>query len=308
MADPKNEWLERASSFAGKWTSFAAFGTFLLYLFGYLALRFQLSAYGVATGLDVWDERYLFAGSRYLVYFVSSVPNVLLIVAVLAAIAWLPYRLLHAAARQRIRERAQAWAARPAGPLLLGVLLAIAMIQFALRRCFAFGNLLFATSLPKDEWITKVLLTDDANRSVYFTGLVAGTLLTGCLLRLGAGEGWGSTGRRRLFVGVLVFLLCAEFLFLPINYGILIASQRLPRVLELSGEDRLSAGEQAWLVSETKDSAVYFVRGQNDERTLVTIPKKEFKAKIVSYDAIFQVLFGSEPRPVARGTEEGKPQ
>lgn len=47
---------EKFGSFAGKWTAYAAFGSFLLYLIGYLTLRFQLSTYGLATDLDLFDE------------------------------------------------------------------------------------------------------------------------------------------------------------------------------------------------------------------------------------------------------------
>jgi hypothetical protein len=302
VTDLWNEVLEKLGSVAGKWTSFAALGTFLLYLFGYLALRFQLSAYGVSTGLDVWDERYLFAGSRFLVYLVSSVPNVILIVIVLPAIGWGPYRLLGAERRERIKERVQAWAAHPAGALLVGILFALAMIQLVLRHCFAFGDLFFVTKLPGDEWVTKLLLTDDTTRGLYFTGLVAGTLLTAGLLWLGSRENSDSGAARTLCTGLLVFLLAVEFLFLPIQYGILIASQELPRVADVSGEEKLSVGDGAWLVWETKDALVYFVRRADDQRTLVTIPKKESKVKIVGYDAIFQVLFGAGARGVGRGT------
>ena len=58
--DRKIKWLslwsdftEKLGSLAGKWTAYAAFGSFLLYLLGYLTLRFQLSTYGVATDLDL---------------------------------------------------------------------------------------------------------------------------------------------------------------------------------------------------------------------------------------------------------------
>ena len=64
MTDATSDVVQKVVSVAGKWTTFAGFGTFLLYLFGYLTLRFQLNTYGVATDLDVFDEKYLFAGCR----------------------------------------------------------------------------------------------------------------------------------------------------------------------------------------------------------------------------------------------------
>src|SRR5579864_9313034 len=96
---------EKLGNFAGKWTGYAAFGSFLLYLLGYLTLRFQLSAYGVATNLDIFDEKYLFAGCRFLVYMVSAaVPNILIIVLVLTAIGYVPYKLVPRSVRDRLRH------------------------------------------------------------------------------------------------------------------------------------------------------------------------------------------------------------
>ena len=63
MAELWNDFTEQLGSLAGKWTAYAALGSSLLYLLGYLTLRFQLSTYGVATNLDIFDEKYLFAAA-----------------------------------------------------------------------------------------------------------------------------------------------------------------------------------------------------------------------------------------------------
>jgi len=66
MAELWDEIAKKAGSLAGKWTVYAAFGSFVLYLVGYLSLRGQLNTYGVSGGgLDVFDQRYLFAGCRF---------------------------------------------------------------------------------------------------------------------------------------------------------------------------------------------------------------------------------------------------
>jgi hypothetical protein len=297
---------DKLGSLAGKWTTFAAFATFVVYLLGYLALRFQLSTYGVATNLDVWDERYLFAGSRFLVYLVSSVPNVLLIVFAFVAITYLPYKLVPAVVRGRMKQRFSAWAADPTGLPLLGTLLALGLIQFVLRKCFVFGNLLFAKELSGHEWINAILLTGDGNRSLYFSGLVGGTLLTGALLLFATRKGSASTSSlSKLLVSLLAFLVAVEFLLLPVNYGILIASQQLPRVSELGHDEKLANGEQAWLVWESKEAMVYFVREANGTRTMITIPRKESKVRIVAYDPIFRMLFGAATQGPRQASEEG---
>src|SRR5580693_244334 len=53
MADVSSNFVEKLGGVATKWSAFAALGSFLLYLLGYLTLRFQLSTYGVATNLDL---------------------------------------------------------------------------------------------------------------------------------------------------------------------------------------------------------------------------------------------------------------
>ena len=289
--------LTTAASIAGKWGSFTAFGTFLVYFLGYLALRFQLSTYGVATNLDVWDERYLFAGSRFLVYLVSSVPNDVLILIVLWTLFFLLSRLFPSQWRNHIAVSLQAWANKPNSVPLLGTLLAVALIQFVMRQCFFLGNLLLQPrqALLQVGWIQKILLTDDGNRSLYFSGLVGGVLLTGALLLFAIRPNAAATPVSRAFVGLLAFLVAVQFLLLPVNYGILIASQQLPRVSELPSSEKISPGQQAWLVWESKEASVYFRRDAADQRTLVTFPKSDGKTSIVAYDAIFRVLFGSAP-------------
>ncbi len=200
--------------------------------FGYLTLRFQLSTYGVATNLDLFDEKYLFAGCRFLVYLVSSVPNILIILLVLAALGYVPYKLVPRSVKDRVKRWASEWCAAPIHLPLLGVILAVALIQFVLRKCFAFGNLLLRKQLP-DEWLSDVLLTSDGKLALYFSGLVAGTLLTGAILLYVLRRGTATTAASKLLLGTLVFLFAVEFLLLPVNYGVLISTQQLPRVAEI---------------------------------------------------------------------------
>lgn len=281
----------KLGNLAGKWTAYSALGTFLLYLFGYLALRFQLSTYGVATSLDVFDEKYMFAGSRFLVNLVSAVPNVLVIVLVLMGIGYVPYKFIPVSGRNRLARWGAEWVARPARLPLTGTLFALAFIQLVLRKCFVFGNLLLAKELPRYEWITAILLTGNANLSLYFSALVAGTLVSATLLLLACRQE-AATAASKVLTGLLCFLLGVEFLLLPVNYGILIASQQLPRVSELSNGVKAQPGQQSWLVWESKEALTYFVQEAADgKRAIVTMPRKETEIRIVAYDRIFRVLF-----------------
>jgi hypothetical protein len=49
----------------------------------------------------------------------------------------------------------------------------------------------------------------------------------------------------------------------------------------------------SWLVWESKDALIYFVRGPEDQRMLVTVPRKDTRISVVAYDNIFCVLFGA---------------
>jgi hypothetical protein len=299
---------DRLGSLAGKWTAYTAFGTFLLYLLGYLTLRFQLSTYGVVTDLDAFDEKYLFAGSRFLVFLVASVPNVLLIVMACVAVAYLPYRLVPRSWKARITQGGTAWMAAPERLPLLGTVLALAMIQLLLRKCFVFGNLLLAQHLPEDEWINGVLLGDAGDRALYFTGLVGGTLLTGGVLLLAARRSASATTLSTMLAGVLVFLVAVEFLLLPVNYGILIASQELPRVTQPGNNAKLAPGAQSWLVWESKEAVTYLIRTAPDgRRTMITMPRKDMQIAIVAYENIFRVLFASAQAGAASASSKGGP-
>jgi hypothetical protein len=292
MAELWNDLTEKLGSLAGKWPAYAAFGSFLLYLLGYLTLRFQLTTYGVATNLDIFDEKYLFAGCRFLVNLVSALPSILIIVLVLAAVGYVPYKLVPATVKDTLKRRASDWCAKPVRLPLLGVVLGVALIQFVLRKCFAFGNMLLRKDLP-DEWLSSVLLASDGMLSLYFTGLVAGTLLTAAILLYVRRRGTATTTASQFLMGILVFLVAIEFLLLPINYGVLISTHQLPRVAEISGDQKVPEGQRDWLVWDSKDAVAYFVRDSNDERMLITIPKKDARVRIVAYDDIFSVLFGA---------------
>ena len=301
MPELWNDFTEKLGNLAGKWTAYAAFGSFLLYLLGYLTLRFQLSTYGVATNLDIFDEKYLFAGCRFLVYLVSAVPNILIILLVLAAIGYVPYKLTPASVKDGLKRWASDWCAAPLHLPLLGVVLAVALIQFVMRKCFAFGNLLLRQQLP-DDWLSSVLLTSDGKLSLYFSGLVAGVLLTGVILLYVLRRGTATTAASRFWAGVLIFLFAVEFLLLPVNYGVVISTQQLPRVAELSGEP-WSSGQIDWLLWDSKDAVTYFARDTSDQRMIVTVPRKDAKLRIVAYGDIFCVLFGGnnvQSRPCPR--------
>jgi hypothetical protein len=292
---------DKVKELAGSWASYpalSALGGFALYLVGYLSLRFHLTALGVGTDLSVLDERYLFTGAKFLVYLGSTIPVIALLGLVLAVIIYLPYRLLPAGTRESLRDKLlmlSDWRATPSSLAMSGIAISVFLIQFVMRQCFQFNNLLLAAELPEPGWMQRLLLgAGDGARSLYFSILVFGIIMTTCLL-LAARRRVEQTSRSRLLISLLTLLVVIQFLFLPVNYGMLIVDKTLPRVADLGGVEQLKEGQEAWLVWEGKEGMTYLVRSSDamgTNRRLVTLPQKEVKkTEIIRYDPILRCVF-----------------
>jgi hypothetical protein len=286
MADLLSDVGERVRALAGEWSTYSVVGSFLLYVVGYLALRFHLTVIGIGTDLAVLDERYLFTGARFLVYLVSSVPIILLIVLPLGWIAWRSRGVLPAATRARIL----AWGKEPTHLASAGIVFAVIMIQFVMRQCFLFSNLLLAPNLPAEPAWLVALLLDDQFMPLYFSALVAGCLIS--LAILAALRRPEAERPPAAATKLLAFLAAVQLLLLPVNYGVLILDKTLPRVVAL-GEESLSPGDEAWLVWEGKDGVTFLVRSRDGKR-LVTLPnEKVTRTEILGFDRILPRLFGT---------------
>ena len=262
--------LGKIQEAGAKWSACTVLGSFVLYFLGYLVLRFQLSTWGVVTDLAAFDERYLFAGARFLVYLVTTLTNVLLLASPVALAWWGLNRW----------TRFSAW--RPSWNYALsGVVFTLLFIQLVERKCFQLIDSLLLQPQPDcDGWLKGILLDPTSNSEAeFFMILVAGAAITGWLLTRAQLQ----TPRKAMLEGVLICLLGVEFLLLPVNYGVLVATRRLPRVTNF-------APQEAWLVWDGKDKTTFLV-GDKD-RKLVSLPNAEVKRlEIVGVDAIFQRLF-----------------
>jgi hypothetical protein len=271
--------------YAGSWVTYSAFGSFVLYLLGYLVTRFELTMLGVAQNLDVLEERYLFAGAKFLVYLLVSIPSLLLLLFFPALIVWLIVRLLPAGVRARFG------AIRANTFYMTGIVFAVAVIQFVARKCFVFTNLLLARTLPGPAWLQAVLLDDqDLLASLFFAGLLAATALTAAFLIAGNRRA-ADSNQPRLLAQLLVLLLAIQALLLPINYAVFIAHKSFARVTNVPP----IASGRAWLIWENKDAITLFVLpgAALDDRALVTLEAKNTYAtsRIVEYDPVLRILF-----------------
>jgi hypothetical protein len=288
MADLLQELNARIKALGGDWSKYTVVGSFLLYVVGYLALRFHLTAIGVGTDLAVLDERYLFTGAKFLVYLVSALPNIVLVGLPVAAVVC----AVQAVLPERFRASMCVWLTWPSRLALFGILFAVFTIQFVMRQCFFLSDLLLARSLPAEPaWLVRLMLNDRL-MPLYFSGLVAACAVS--LATLWALRGSPVQGTMDVFArGLLAFLAAVQVLLLPINYGVLIADKSLARVVSL-GEESLGEGEDAWLVWEGKEGVTFLVRNQERQRrALVTLPRGDVKkTEIIGFDRILPVLFG----------------
>ena len=183
MAEPWHGFTGTLDNVAGKWAGYAAVGTFLLYLFGYLALRFQLYTHGVAVNLDAFDERYLFAGWPFLVFLAMWIPSLLLILTILLLPVYWVYRVIPATLRSRLSSPVTRWLKQAHVPLVAGCVLPLLLVQLVFRQCVLLSNMLLRESRP-DFWISSVQLAAEVS--------LPGVLLHGP----GAGHQSGGAGLR----------------------------------------------------------------------------------------------------------------
>lgn len=316
MADFWGEAKSKLTELAGGWASYSALGSFLFYVLGYFSVRFHLTTLGIGTDLAVLDERYLFTGAKFLIYLASAFPIVVLLALALAVVLALPvcliwwlYRFIanrsnRVAAAGASLFRLFGWIARPHQLALLGVVISVLLIQFVMRQCYFFSNLLLAPSLPRTTLNLEALLLDEDGglQSLYFSGLLVGVTITAGLL-YSAGTRIGKGFVARLLVSLLALLVGIQILLLPVNYGVFIMDKEIPKVTAIGEETPLQSGDEAWLVWEGSQGMTYLVQTNvllegtqqaQKKRSLVTLPRKDLKKlEIVRYDQIIKYIFGN---------------
>jgi hypothetical protein len=258
---------------AGGWSQYTVVGSFVLYVLGYLVLRFHLTALGLATDLTIVDERYLFTGARFLVYLAATVPVSL----VIAYAVWRLWRLLPA--------RVAAVFLTPTFSIIFSVL----MIQLVMRQCFLIGNLLLAGDLSRiPSWLVSLLI-DDTYVLLFFSVLVAACVLPIATLILTRDQPVPPVKR-----GVLTFLATVQVLLVAVNYGYLVVDKTLPRVAAM-GDTALPSGTDAWLVWEGERGVTFLTCDANRRRSLLTLPKAKIdRTEVIGFDPILRRLFGTQ--------------
>ncbi len=305
MDNFKEDFAKHAQEEFYYWAACPVWGSFALYVLGYLTLRFHLTALGIGADLSVLDERYLFTGARFLIYLISSVPSLIFMLVLMVAPIYLLIRVLPASVRARLVSffsvqwnSALTWWLVPNRLALSGILFSLLIIQLVMRQCFELSNLLLAEDLPAEpSWLHELLLAkNDAPMAFYFSALLSGMAISSGIfyaLRKLA----DTTSSALLLKSLLGFLLVVQFLLIPVNYGILVVDKSMPRVTGLDTPGDLQANEQAWLVWEGDEGKTFLLRKQRAgkyDKSLITLPREAVKKmEITGYDRIFEVLFGT---------------
>jgi hypothetical protein len=254
-------------------------GAALIYVLGYLSLRYHLSLLGVDTGLSELDSRYLFSGLQALMYFITTTP--------LAFVLFL--MLLWAARRLR-----WLFVDRPNGLMVVGIAIATALIQLVMRKCFLLSDMLLRSDQPlTPKWIKVLLCGKESElQTLYFTALLA--------LTFGLAQLWLTASRSTstpspLLKWILASLLLVQSLLLPVNFGMLVANHDTPRVATLDGRTALEPDVKAWRIWDSSESVTYFVlRREPDgscQRWLRTLAKKDISStEIIRYDPLCDLI------------------
>jgi len=315
---------EKLKGFREHWAVWSVVGSGALYLLGYLVMRYQATLLGIGTSLDLVDEKYFFGGAKFAVYLLTTLPSLVLMLVPVGLGIWILAKLLRAAGGEKWKACVDGswrsfrhWWHNPTLLKVAGVIFSVLVIQFAMRQCFLFSNLLLARTLPDPRWLQRMLLEpSDTGTALYFAGLTfaasitagfyfAARILTQQVAPTPTG-GPADCAQTTPAPGMvanalevlLALLLTVQMLLLPVNYSYFVANKSFPRVTSV-GQEKVEVGRAAWLVWQTDKSATFLVcnlTNMLEGRVLSTVPGKETeKIQITAYDPLFQLLFKSPP-------------
>jgi len=271
-------------------STYTAMGTFLVYLFGYLALRFHITALGIVTELGAFDERYLFAGAHFLVFLAALVPVVAMALLPAGALAWLVWRHM-----PRIRKAVETVMLN--APLLLwtSVILAVVLIQWRMNACLALHDLPLAEGRAEPAWLFDLVRRHDTiDLALFFLEMVLCAAAVSAPAIAAARLPLGTVGLKALFAAAAALALIAVLL-IPVNFGVVVMPYSMERTAAI-GKAPLAAGQKAWLLWEGKEWMTYLVQS-GAGRSLVAVPVKDIdRIEVNGNDSLFDVLYGGAGR------------
>ena len=272
----------------------------ILYIIGYLSIRFHLTALGIGTDLTIVDERYLFTGARFVIFLICAIPSLLFLFILASSLFYLPIVILPSSLKQPttawLSKRWQAiksWWSQNDRLLIAAIILAVLEIQLVMRQSFFISNLLVSTDFSEiPEFIRLLMLQENSHFLTLFFMLLTGFWVSSCCLYALSLKITLKTTQTLFLQGVLGFLVMLQFLLLPVNYGTLYVDKSMPKVNNLGSKRSLATGEQAWLVWEGSKGNTYLLWDElKKTRVLVLIPKGDIKSiEIDAYDPLLSMI------------------
>jgi hypothetical protein len=267
-------------------STYTGIATFAVYLFGYLALRFHLTALGIVTELGPLDERYFFAGLHFLVFLAAGLPVLAILGLPLAALAWLVWRRI---------PRAQKLVAAvvQSAPLLLwtSAVLAVLAIRFWMSACLPLHDLPLAAKRPEPGWLFELLRSHNPiDLSLFFLGLLICAALVCAPLIAACRQPRPTPGLKALFATATV-LAGITVLLLPVNFGVVVMPYSMERVAAI-GKTPPTAGQRAWRLWGGKEWTTYFVQADGGRKLVLVRASEIDRIEVSENDSLFDVLYG----------------
>lgn len=310
------------SGLLAHFTVYTAMGSLLLYLIGYLVLRFRLAALGIRLDIPLLEGQYPMTGAMFLFQCLTRLrPWRLLSLFVFFLLSYVLRVLISrwnsAGIVRTKRSRAQllsallwrrmgSWWSDPFVVALIGMALG-ATLAVWMAPCLYFDNLLLQT-LPPNEWHVGAplqdILFDESDDALWgnILWILAGIVVTTCLFMRANRLVLTAMPFPRLFVKFLGFVLVIDVLLLPVFYGILGAGRQVIQsdFLEVPGD--LKAGQRAWLIWPGNEWFTYLVCDRThcqESRVLVSVPKRQIKRiEIKKYEKnLLRSIFPNRGRP-----------
>lgn len=241
-------WTGHARTLVERWGAVTTIGTFLLYLFGYLSLRFHLSAIGLATDLAAFDERYLFAGARFLVNLLAASPFALALFLSIRKLAVLT-RFLDRLNPSK-RTTLSLWFCIGALAVLFLPAAQLLPISGSAGRWSA-----IVAGQGVERWAVFVV-----QLTIWMCALAAWTSCAGTV----PDSAW-----QMARLGMIAAMLALMTLSLPVNYGTVVERY-------VAYPSCQCAGERGWLIWEGRTSVHYIVQ-RPEGRVFLTVPAGEVK-------------------------------
>lgn len=234
MSGDAGDIVSTIESFGAAWAAVSALALVLVYLFGYLSIRFHHTAIGLTVGLHLFDHRYLFAGGRFLIFLLVHLCRLALVFVLLAAMFDLTAEITPVAGWF---ERSTSWlmAIWPGSITVAAYIATIAALVFVFRYAAAPLRLSYLlvrskseveqiVNLPGMSLAVRTLGNNTTAEACHFAILLVGTILSGLVASwlLGPGD---LSNTHKLLGAALAVATTTQLVLLPANHGLLIADK-----------------------------------------------------------------------------------